>query len=533
MLREDKYFRDLTEGELWQRYCGFLDLSIDEFMGIQEELLMDEIERVSDSLLGQKIMGGRKPTNVEEFRSIVPLTTYGDYEPYLGEKREDAIAKKPLFWCHSSGKGGYFKWIPHSSQAVEKGVRSYLAGFILSATSRKGAVNIGPGFRFLCIVAPRPYMSGYLLQNIRESISVRVIPSIEEDAPFHERIRKGFQAALKDGVDIIGALTSILAKIGEEFDQQARAMKFSVSLLHPKIVYRMTAAWLRSKRERRSILPKDIWRTKGIYSGGVDTAIYSDTVTRYWGSPPHEMYGGAEGLIYAIQAWNRKGMTFLPDLVFLEFIPYEEVLKQQNDQDYQPSTVLLNEVEQGKWYEVVVTQFYGMPLLRYRLNDIIRVIALSDEEAGIKLPQIVFQRRGGEVIGLAGLVDLDERTIWQAIVNTGVRFTEWSACNEYDENKSYLRLYLELKEKGDPDKIADMINREFKAIDVDYRDLDSYLEHQPVRVTLLSPGTFQRYIDERLSQGADLAHLKPSHVNPPEAAIQRLLEFNKMREERP
>jgi hypothetical protein len=51
MLPEDQYFQTLTEDELWQRYCGFLDLSIDEFMAIQKELLMDQIERVADSLL--------------------------------------------------------------------------------------------------------------------------------------------------------------------------------------------------------------------------------------------------------------------------------------------------------------------------------------------------------------------------------------------------------------------------------------------------------------------------------------------------
>ena len=34
-----------------QRYCGFFDLSIDDFMDIQKELLIDQIEMVSDSTL--------------------------------------------------------------------------------------------------------------------------------------------------------------------------------------------------------------------------------------------------------------------------------------------------------------------------------------------------------------------------------------------------------------------------------------------------------------------------------------------------
>ena len=115
MLTEDKYFRTLTKDELWQRYCGFLDLSIDEFVEIQKELLMDQIEMVADSTLGRKIMGNHKPKSVEEFRRMVPLTTYDDYEPYLSEQQDSALAVKPYMWCHTTGRGGSFSWIPHSA----------------------------------------------------------------------------------------------------------------------------------------------------------------------------------------------------------------------------------------------------------------------------------------------------------------------------------------------------------------------------------------------------------------------------------
>jgi phenylacetate-coenzyme A ligase PaaK-like adenylate-forming protein len=532
MLSEDKYFRDLTKAELWQRYCGFLDLSIDEFMDIQKELLMDEIERVADSILGKKIMGERKPESVEEFRRMVPLTTYEDYEPYLTEKQEDALATKPHRWCHSSGKGGYFKWVPHSSEIFKKTAKSYLAGLILSAASHRGEINIAPGFRLLVIMAPPPYTSGWITLALAEEISLQAIPPLEDvTTEFQDRIQKGFQIALRDGVDVMGAITSIIARMGEEFSEQTRTMRLSKSMLHPKVILRLVQAWLRSKREKRAMLPKDLWSPKGILTGGLDTAIYKDDVAYYWGITPHELYAGTEGLLYAIQAWNRKGMTFLPDMVFLEFIPYEEHLKHQHNKDYQPSTVLLSEVEEGELYEVVITQFYGMPLLRYRLSDIIKVIAIKDEEVGINLPQIVFQRRVGETINLAGLAQLDEKTIWRAIANTGIKYTDWSACKEYDQNQTFLRLYLELKEKKEAAEVAAMIDRQLKIIDTDYKDLDSYLNLQPVKVTLLSPGTFQHYIDERVKEGADLAHLKPNHVNAPEAVIQRLLQFSEIGEE--
>ena len=162
MLPEDKYFQSLTEDELWQRYCGFLDLSVDEFMDIQKELLMDEIEWVADSVLGKKIMGNRKPRSVEEFRKIVPLTAYEDYEPYLSEKQEDVLAEKPHLWCHSSGRGGRFKWIPLSTGFLEKLTKASLCSCILASANQKGEVIVSPGARFFFHVGPPTLRIGLL-----------------------------------------------------------------------------------------------------------------------------------------------------------------------------------------------------------------------------------------------------------------------------------------------------------------------------------------------------------------------------------
>ena len=84
--------------ELWQVCCGFIDLSIDQFMKIQERLLLEQIKLLKQSQLGRKIMKGALPESVEEFRTMVPLTTYSDYCPELLEKHEDILPAKPKFW---------------------------------------------------------------------------------------------------------------------------------------------------------------------------------------------------------------------------------------------------------------------------------------------------------------------------------------------------------------------------------------------------------------------------------------------------
>ncbi len=36
--------------EVWDRYCGFIDLSLAEFMGVQKRLLVEQIDLLSSSL---------------------------------------------------------------------------------------------------------------------------------------------------------------------------------------------------------------------------------------------------------------------------------------------------------------------------------------------------------------------------------------------------------------------------------------------------------------------------------------------------
>ncbi len=38
-------YRRGDNGEIWKRYCGFLDLSLDEFMASQDRLLEDQLSR--------------------------------------------------------------------------------------------------------------------------------------------------------------------------------------------------------------------------------------------------------------------------------------------------------------------------------------------------------------------------------------------------------------------------------------------------------------------------------------------------------
>lgn len=80
--------------EIWQEYCGFLDLTVDGYMKIQRRLMEEQIRLWSGSGLGQTILKGRHPQNLEEFRRMVPLTTYDDYADILLSKQPDMLPKE-------------------------------------------------------------------------------------------------------------------------------------------------------------------------------------------------------------------------------------------------------------------------------------------------------------------------------------------------------------------------------------------------------------------------------------------------------
>jgi phenylacetate-coenzyme A ligase PaaK-like adenylate-forming protein len=263
---------------------------------------------------------------------------------------------------------------------------------------------------------------------------------------------------------------------------------------------------------------------------GTDSIVYKKRVEDLWGRAPLDVYGNSETTIIATQTWDYDSMVFFPNLNFLEFIPEEESTKCYMDRSYQPKTVLLDEVKAGECYEIVITNFHGGALARYRIGDIVRVTALRNEKLGINLPQIVFDRRTLDFIDLE-FIRLTERSIWQAIENTGIPYRDWAASKE-NGRISKLRLFLELKDNHDisEEEVAKAVYEQIKLLDnglyvyTEFDSLEKFIDFQPIEVTLLPEGTFDNYKANRQLEGSSRKHLKPPHINPSEEAVSLLLD---------
>ena len=62
MTTASELLRQGRRDEFWQRYCGFLDLGIEEFMAIQERLLREQLQLLADCELGRNFLAERSPT---------------------------------------------------------------------------------------------------------------------------------------------------------------------------------------------------------------------------------------------------------------------------------------------------------------------------------------------------------------------------------------------------------------------------------------------------------------------------------------
>jgi hypothetical protein len=524
-LYNGKYPMIKSENDrMWLRYCGFLELSEAQFMSIQGSLLLQQVERAIRCPLGRKLMGTRAPASVAEFRNTVRLTTYDDYLPELDPGDTAALPEKPYVWAVTSGASGGCRRVPYTLEAYRRSLDNMMAVFILACSRQRGQSSLMEGDRVLYNVAPAPYLSGILASGLSRVSRLRpVMPLDQHDgSDFREKITRGFEISLRTGVDIMIAMTSVLVKTGNEFNRMSRRGNLSAHLAHPGEFYRVARAFLQSRIENRPVLPKDLWPVKALIGWGIDTSVYRDQVKKSWGVYPYEFHACTEAGIIAVQNWTRRGMTFIPHSNFYEFIPEDEWQKSRNDVFYEPRTVVLPEVKAGQRYELVVTSFYGMPFLRYRLGHLVRITAQGDIEAGIYLPQMVFEARADDLIDIAGFTRVSEKTVAQAIAGAGIGYEDWTIRKEMREGKPVLNLYIEMSDGRTPTELTPSVHRELLKADPGYHDLVAMMGILPLEVTVLRRGAFADYYLKKRGSGEELARRKPPRVNATDEVIAEL-----------
>jgi hypothetical protein len=498
MLKEKRY------DEIWQKYCGFLDFSIDDFMEIQNRLLMEQIEMYAKCDLGKKIMGGKVPRTVDEFRRIVPLTSYEDYADMLLPKNKDILPSEPLVWIQTTWEGGKspIKVAPYTKTMINHHREVALTCFILATSTEKGKFNLKPNMNFLNGMAPLPYLTGLLPYTIQGEYSVNFMPSIEEGNKmgFGERNKAGFKQGMQRGIDLFYGLSSVIVRMSESFSDGSKSSgKLDLLSYRLPMLNKLIRAKFRSKMSNQPMLPKDIFDLKGFICAGTDSTHFKKKIEYYWGVKPLEIFGGTEATCIAAESWTKNGLILFPNVCFYEFIPMSEFYKNLENPKYKPKTYLVNELKADEYYEIVITTLKGGAFARYRLGDVFKCESLTREQDGIMLPHFKYVDRIAPVIDLAGFTRITEGTISEVIKLSKLDIHDWFAVKRYDSlERPYVDMYVELDHKSgfgmdNVDLIRDQLEIYFRYIDEDYKNLKKMLGIDPLQVHILPFGSIERY----------------------------------------
>ncbi|MBI4233390.1 MAG: GH3 auxin-responsive promoter family protein [Chloroflexi bacterium] len=523
-LQRDPILLHGPASQVWEKYCGFLSMSRVAFDEVQELLLREHVRLFSPSAVAKRVLSAPLPEDPEVLRRTVPFTTYEDYSSVLLRHREQDLPERPLFWAYTSTRGRDGKLIPFTQRAYERVVDTAIASVLLSCARRPGEVAVSPGERILYSLAPRPYLSGYVVEGIHQRTGWQAIPPLHsmETLDFRARLEMGFRLALRSGVDVISAMTPVLVHIGQRFAEEASSHRSAATLLHPGIALRAARAFLGSRMAGRRVLPKDLWPAKAVIGWGLDSAFYREKVVAYWGREPYEFFAISEVGIMAVQDWTRRGLVFSPFAGFLEFIPEAEARHSRETPGEVPTSYLLTQLREGETYELVFTSFYGMPFLRYRTGYLLRVLPGDVAGDGKGLPLLAVAGHADGIIDLAGFTRLDAVILQEALRAASLETRGWVARREFRETGPVLHLFMESPRQLPVRQMEERLHQTLKGMDEAYRNVEELLALRPLRVTLVPPGRIRRLAgDQGLPEGRECAGAW--RVDPPEGMVQGLL----------
>ena len=220
--------------EIWNQYCGFLDLSMDGYMKIQKRLMEEQIRLWSNCGLGQSILKGKHPRNLDEFRKMVPLTEYEDYSDILLTKQPDMLPGNPVIWIQTTWEGGKhpIKVAPYTRSMLDTYRNNVVACLILATSREKCKFDVEETDKILYGLAPLPFATGLFPLALKEDIDIRFLPEVEDavNMSFGERNKEGFKMAMKQDVEFFFGLGSVAYAVSQSLTGSVSSGKSKTSI---------------------------------------------------------------------------------------------------------------------------------------------------------------------------------------------------------------------------------------------------------------------------------------------------------------
>ena len=517
----------------------------------QEKILLQIMEENKDTEYGKKI-GFKDVHSIEDFQRIVPLSTYDTYDNYV-ERMLDGeenlmMARKCKRYCSSSGSVGKPKVLPKSGkdlwnmQCMGFAATPACAARWFKQKGMKFPKQIGP---VAVILTGHPMKDGKMCNGAGQVPFTYLKPISKffmttpndfmypenEDAVDSTYFHLRFALQRRDltflGSMVVTLLTTMFDYLEKNWELICNDIEKGTIDPSIKCPPELREKWNKKfkpmperaaeiRREcakgfdtpiAKRIWPDFVWSYGMV---GSNLAFYVEKLRKHIGDAPiHNMgYAAAEGYMAMPVELDVNDYVLLPRSIFFEFIPIDD------PECERPLT--MKEIEVGKEYELVVTNFSG--LYRYQIEDVVRVTGFYN-----KTPKIEFLYRNNLAMNIANEKTTTQMVDWAAAKaqeQVGVKFKGYSFYADTAHDPVRYMLLAEPEEKLSEEKI-----KEFeKALDEWLNESnEKYFKYRrwgmigEPKLAILKDNTYDDYRDYLKKQGKVLNQIKPvTVINTPE-----------------
>lgn len=502
---------------------------------INGDNLREILFRQKDTFYG-KMYGFGEIKDIDQYRKNVPLVTYKDLQIYIEKMRkgeQNILTVDSLEgFCITTGTEGHSKYIPITKISLERyadyiewyrnqcwkdagGKKLFLNFFRVSLTEKNKSGNLLSEIYYQYL-----FREGYLSFDEYAGGEAFLFGNKEQDI-FYGKVWLGFCTE-----DITGLLSIFLydqllffrymethweeiledislgrVRRGVSLSQEAKKYLISLPVEQKRIQH------VRQECEKGfEGIALRLWKNLALASGISNPAfsVEDSTLRRYLGSVPLHYFSYVASECHIGVAVFPEDFSFvlLPESAFFEFLPYSE------NGHGEDKTLLPQEVECGKMYEVIITNFSG--LYRYKLGDIVCVRGFYKGS-----PRLEFAFRKHQMLNIAGekvSVLHVERVIASLVEICGLAIQAYSGAALLGEIPAYYGFVfdaLEIPERNQWQGIAKKLDQLLQIVNLDYKDVRNMGYVGMPEVLFLKHEDYQSFMEESHLNGG---HRKPRHT---------------------
>jgi len=531
-----------------------LDQESEDAVNVNRSLLMRIVKDNKDTEFGRK-HSFDKITDPDSYRKKIPLSTYEDYEDIIRRMMENGeknlITAYPVpYFAVTGGTTGASKYLPVTEQGIQSFIeyassinRAIISEYYMNtkltdepdgyALTLLNAFkkNLPNGSQVGCISASCIQDDvldslQYLRTTPREAICSEDITNPKYLHAFYGLSEKNVTAITGSYIPILLDLVHYILTEWPHLVEDIRKGRLNPALQIPQWMRESLQAKLKPNPERADELEREfskgfehailkrIWpklsSVSMIWAGNFSS--YARKLQKYTGrSIPFytTSYSSSEGTFAVARHPHDQYYVMTPDTCFFEFIPVDDQTEQ--NQNCEPDTLLMDEVQEGRDYELVITNQSG--LYRYRMGDVVRVIGFYNES-----PMITFQYRMKNVISIVG-EHFTEEHLFSAIKGferrTGINIIDY--CMYPDRDATPVR-YVVLVEPDEPvpqrrhEECRAILQQELERASSSYSEFYGDTILGMPKLVFLQGQTFQLYREtKRYRNGLSVNQLKTVH----------------------